>query len=262
MKKILTLIITICIFLTACGVEPENDPTPDASSQNGTPAPTADETTPSPTAAPTEPTQTPISEDFIPDSELSHVMGRIIDSDEQYYIVHIIGYGFARQYPTHNLYLLLDKSLIQVSTGDDVVVEYSGEADLAGQNLQSEKVPSEYAYLLKGNTDEYEGTEDCFLLLDTIENIVRVENDGVAKGVITNGYNVYDGTPWQEGSTEVDISYSVYFCGDEYEGENLCLYFEASKAEGGNIVDLNDEILFYYDPDTFEISKVEAVPEE
>lgn len=181
-------------------------------------------------------------------------MGRVIESNDDYYVLHVVGYGFADKYPSHNLYLLLDKNSIDVLISDDVVVEYSGDADLATIEQQNEKIPSEYIHLLQ---DEY----DCFLLPDKIENAVRVKNDGVVKGIVKGG-DLFSGLEFEDGTEPEDPAFEAALSENEYEGGDVYLIFCYSAVANNAVISLQDEVILYYDPDTLKVSKVEAVPKE
>lgn len=185
---------------------------------------------------------------YVPTEGLSHVMGKLIEEQDDYCILQVVGDGFDGI--SGKFFMKVDSSIFQGSKTAWAVVEYSGSVKIADNNDKAERLPEECYTLL---TDEF----SFFMVPEKTERAIWVDNNGVVKGTVVSLETVLDD------NDEVTDGYnSIRPAAEEYEGNEVLMGYFVSKAETNSGITLNSTVTVYYDPDTFEISKVEVVTEK
>lgn len=234
MKKLLIIIIS-CMLLTACGtLTPEENGNTDSATKD--------------TGSATDDNSSNNEEgEYMVDKDLSHVMGKLVDSQKDYYIFQVVGETVDSI--SGNFYITADASLFNNEKTEWAVIEYSGTAEIIGKAEQEEKLSEELYNMLPDDS--------FFLLPEKIEKADWVENDGILKGTLASLEMVLNN------NNEITDGYnSVRPLKDEYEGNGVLIGYYTSKTEISGALSLGSEIIVYYDPDTLEVSKVEAVLKE
>lgn len=225
MKKIFFLVLLYSLLFTACGSN-----------------------VPDPTAAPTvsATTLTPMERVFDDTETRYHVLGKVIETSDDYCMVHIMGV-----YPEYgrDTYILVNTELLAAEKGEEVSIQFVGELAVDYRELRYHNVDEKYIALLP--------EDGIFIVPEKIEKANTIENDGIVRGKLA----AIAGSVIPEGRTEAEIAESPFVVcpfADEEEGDVIRVCFYLSSVEITGELELDCEVTLYYDTDTYEVYRVET----